>query len=205
MEASPLATLGVGVALYVSTNIDDLVLLSVFFADRRLALRNVVVGQFAGIAALVAVSVVAALAALTIPQRWLAWLGLIPLLLGAYKLWELRGGETEDEVSELAEKRGKIADRRAPAQVLAVAGVTIANGGDNVAVYVPVFASDAGAIPAYSLIFGVLTAVWCAAGFALVNNTLIGDRVRRYGHILLPVVLIALGVWLLLDAWPATS
>jgi cadmium resistance protein CadD (predicted permease) len=207
MDASFLETLGIGVVLFVSTNIDDIVLLSVFFADRRLAPRNIVAGQFLGIGALVAVSIVAGLAALTVPQRWIALLGLIPLLLGLRELWKLRGGQDaddDDDDAELVEQSAKIAERRALSQVLAVTGVTIANGGDNLAVYIPVFANDVAAIPAYVVIFTILTGVLCVAGHALINNALLGERVRRYGHILLPVVLIALGVWLLLGAWPVT-
>ena len=84
--------------------------------------------------------------------------------------------------------------------MFAVAGVTIANGGDNLAVYIPVFASSLRAIPIHMLTFAVMTGLWCLAGYALVNNALIGERIRRYGHIVLPVVLIAIGAWILRGA-----
>lgn len=45
-----------------------------------------------------------------------------------------------------------------------------------------------------------MTAVWCAAGYMLVNNVLVGERSRRYGHIVLPVALIAIGAWILRGA-----
>ena len=50
------------------------------------------------------------------------------------------------------------------------------------------------------LTFCVMTALWCIAGYALVNNALIGERIRRYGHIVLPVVLITIGAWILRGA-----
>ena len=84
--------------------------------------------------------------------------------------------------------------------MFAVAGVTIANGGDNLAVYIPVFASGIHAIPIYILTFAVMTGLRCGAGYKLVNNALVGEPIRRYGHILLPLVLIAIGVWILRDA-----
>ena len=42
-----------------------------------------------------------------------------------------------------------------------------------------------------------MTAVWCALGYPVVNNPLLGTYIRRYGHMLLPVVLIALGLYIL--------
>lgn len=48
--------------------------------------------------------------------------------------------------------------------------------------------------------FAVMTGLWCAAGFKLVNNALIGRHIRRYGHIILPVVLIVIGAWILRGA-----
>lgn len=62
------------------------------------------------------------------------------------------------------------------------------------------FASSLQAIPIHVLTFAVMTAVWCAAGYMLVNNVLVGERSRRYGHIVLPVALIAIGAWILRGA-----
>ncbi len=42
-----------------------------------------------------------------------------------------------------------------------------------------------------------MTLVWCALGYYLVNNALLGVRIRRYGRAALPFVLIGLGVWIL--------
>ena len=194
------STIAVGVALFASTNIDDIFLLSAFFADRHLAARSVVLGQFLGIGALTAASAAAAMASLVIPDGWTALLGLVPLVLGVQKLWHLRAGVQEEGAGEGARDQEQVLERRMHSQVLAVAGVTVANGGDNLAVYIPVFASSLRAIPIHVLTFGVMTALWCIAGYALVNHALIGERIRRYGHIVLPAVLIAIGAWILRGA-----
>jgi cadmium resistance protein CadD (predicted permease) len=192
--ASALTTLTLGVTMFVSTNIDDIFLLAAFFADPRLASRHIVAGQFLGIGLLVAVSAAAALAALVIPAHWIALLGVLPLALGLRLLWQLRRpDDAEDEPTALAAGRS---------QVIAVAGVTIANGGDNLSIYIPVFANNVAAVPAYAAIFAVLTALWCVAGRALVNAPLAGAQIRKYGHVLLPAVLIGLGVWILRGAAP---
>lgn len=63
-------------------------------------------------------------------------------------------------------------------------------------------AADVHAIPTYVVILAVMTAVWCAAGHVLVNNRVIGDHMRRYGHVLLPFVIIGLGIMILRNALP---
>jgi cadmium resistance protein CadD (predicted permease) len=46
------SSIGVGIVVFASTNIDDIFVVSAFFADARLARRSVIVGQFVGIGAL---------------------------------------------------------------------------------------------------------------------------------------------------------
>lgn len=54
---------------------------------------------------------------------------------------------------------------RSDVGILTVAAVTLANGGDNIGVYVPVFAnSGTSGMVAYLVVFLALVAVWCAAG-----------------------------------------
>jgi cadmium resistance protein CadD (predicted permease) len=65
---------------------------------------------------------------------------------------------------------------------------------------VPVFAEQPAAIPTYAILFGIMTAAWCALGYFVVNNPVVGRRMRRYGHLALPWVLIVLGVYILADA-----
>lgn len=77
--------LGIGIVVFASTNIDDIFLLAAFFADPRLRHRSIVFGQYLGIGALVLASALAALLALTLPDGWIALLGIVPLLLGLGK------------------------------------------------------------------------------------------------------------------------
>lgn len=195
-----LSLLGLAVVVFVSTNVDDLFLLSAFFADGKLRPRSIVAGQYLGIGVLVAASTLAALASLVIPPGWIALLGLVPLGLGIHRLLELRrGAEEEDEEAEILSGERQ-AQRRTRSQALAVSAVTLANGGDNLGVYIPLFASRPAAIPVYAAVFAILTALWCGLGWLLVNNRWLGAPLRRYGHVLLPFVLVGLGVWILSGA-----
>jgi cadmium resistance protein CadD (predicted permease) len=72
-----------------------------------------------------------------------------------------------------------------------VTTVTFANGGDNNGVYVPVFTTvgTSGTI-VYSVVFLILVGVWCAAGRFFTTRPAIAKALSRWGHIVLPVVLI---------------
>lgn len=201
---SILPTLGVGILAFASTNIDDIFILSAFFMDRRLSRSAIILGQFVGIGTLTAASTAAALLALNIPAAWVALLGIVPLLLGVAKLPCLRAMRQEAEDSDahqLHETTSRF-QQKLHSPVFAVAAVTIANGADNFAVYIPLFASSPKDIPLYALIFAVMTGIWCALGSALVNNRYFGRISRHYGHMALPFVLIALGLYILSGATP---
>jgi cadmium resistance protein CadD (predicted permease) len=192
-----LETLTIGAALFASTNIDDIFLLMAFFSDPRLDRRAVVAGQYAGIGALVAASVLAAACAVAVPGHWIALLGLAPLAIGLHRLWSSwRGGEGANADDDTPRPAGS----GFIPQVCSVAGVTAANGGDNIGVYVPVFAQDFGAVPLLCAVFAALTGVWCVAGHLLVNHRLVASSMRRLSGLLLPYVLIGLGLWILRDA-----
>ncbi len=191
--------LAVGVGLYASTNIDDIFLTMAFFADRRLDRRAVVAGKFVGIGGLVLVSTIAAACALVVPSEWIALLGLVPLWLGVHQLW---GSWRKGSSTESGEDGDGIAAAPATmaAQVFSVAGVTAANGGDNLGVYVPVFAKDLSAIPAYLIVFVAMTIMWCVGGYLLVSHKLVASTMQRLSKVLLPYVLVALGIWILSGA-----
>jgi cadmium resistance protein CadD (predicted permease) len=201
--SSLVSDLGIGIVVFASTNIDDIFLLAAFFADPRLRHRSIVIGQYVGIGALVLVSALAALLALAFPAGWVALLGVVPLFLGLSRLRALRGARVSEEAGSNEHRiqdQEHNAERRLHSQILAVASVTIANGGDNIGVYVPLFATAREAFATYVLTFAVMTGVWCALGYLLVNNKVLGGAIRRYGYVILPIVLIALGIYILSGA-----
>lgn len=192
-----LETIVVGIMLFASTNIDDIFLTMAFFADPRLDRRAVVAGKFLGIGLIVTVSIAAAACAMAVPPEWVALLGFAPLGLGLHRLWSAwraSPGVTTDEEGMPAAAGSLVA------QACSVAGVTAANGGDNLGVYVPVFTEQFRAIPAFAVIFAIMTGIWCVGGNLLVNHRLIATTMRRLAGRLLPWVLIVLGLCILAGA-----
>ncbi|ATE58247.1 cadmium resistance transporter [Actinosynnema pretiosum] len=179
--------------MFAVTNIDDLLLLAVCFGqargDRRAALR-VAAGQYLGFLAIVAVAVVGALGAGLLPGAVVPYLGLLPLALGvraALAAWRGRGADGEAEVAT-------------GAGVAQVAAVTFANGGDNIGVYVPAFAvAGVAGMLGHVAVFLVGVAVWLAAGWFLASRPVVARFLARWGHVVLPVVLITIGLVILVE------
>ena len=183
--------------LFAISNVDDILVLSLFFgrsAGLPGAGRQVVAGQYLGFTAILAVTVAAAYGATFLSESVIAYLGLLPLILGlraAWQAWKAHraGGE-----------QGQDEARPDSPEVLAVATVTFANGSDNIGVYLPVFArTGVGGIAVYVAVFLVLVGVWCAAGRFFATRPAVAKIIGRWGHILHPVVLIALGLFILIS------
>jgi cadmium resistance protein CadD (predicted permease) len=83
---------------------------------------------------------------------------------------------------------------------LPVAAVTFANGGDNIGVYVAVFTgAGIGGMSVYVAVFLIGVALWCTAGWVLVTRPVVAKALSRWGHLILPIVLIGIGVVILVE------
>jgi cadmium resistance protein CadD (predicted permease) len=188
-------TVAAAVVVFAGTNVDDLLVLTVLFLAARAGGRpkpgQIWAGQYAGIGVLVAVSAAAALGLAAVPDRWVGLLGLIPFALG------LRG-----LVAALRARDGD--DRPAPAVatgLLSVAGVTIANGADNISVYTPMFRTIGPADSVVTVaVFAVGVAVWCLAGSWLGSHERVVAIVQRFGHWLVPGAFLLIGTVIVVES-----
>lgn len=194
-----------GAASFAATNVDDILVLVVFFSQvgGSFRVRHVVVGQYLGFAALLGVSFLGFAGSLVVPRPLIGLLGLVPVAIGLHKL-ATRGREGERvKVNAAADEKlaGFSWGNVFPPQTYKVAAVTIANGGDNVGVYIPLFAASglAGMLVILT-VFLVLIGVWCLAGYALARQPAVAAAMSRYGHIVVPFVLIGLGLFILLES-----
>ena len=184
------------IGLFAATNIDDIIVLSLFFArgaGQRGTTARILAGQYLGFAGiLVAAILVTTGAGAFLPPAAIPYFGLIPLGLGLWAAWEAwRGDGDDDDEAKVAGKRVGVGT---------VAGVTFANGGDNIGVYTPVFLSvEPLAVVAYCVIFLALVAVLVALAKFVATRPPIAEVLERFEHILFPIVLIGLGIVILVS------
>jgi len=180
------------IGLFLVTNIDDIIVLSLFFArgaGQRGTAASIIVGQYLGFGAILLASLAVTFGAgLFLPDAAIPYFGLIPLLLGGYAAWQVWRNDDDDTVADK------------PVSALTVAAVTFANGGDNIGVYVPVFlAVGTAALVAYCVVFLALVAVLVLAAKFVATRKPIAEVLERWEHILFPLVLIVLGLAILIE------
>lgn len=218
-----LETVGRAAGMFALTTIDSLVVVTLFLGrvrgDRR-AEAAVVAGLFAGYFAVVGFAVAGSFGLALLPEPAIRILGAVPLLLGlqqaevARRSWLRRrrarretalargvgtgdgggaGGLADGEDAEV-----RLDQRRThtPAGwALAVAGVTVANGTDNIGLYTPAFMGESGAgLATYLTVFAVLLAAVAALAGYLAGRSVVAAGMRRFGRILLAIVLIGVGI-----------
>ncbi|MGW2571069.1 cadmium resistance transporter [Streptomyces sp. NPDC001537] len=146
-------------------------------AGHRGSARRITLGQYAGFTAVLAVAVAAAFGATFLPESAIPYLGLLSLALGlksSWQAWKHRADEDENGTRETDEGGGT--------RTLEVAAVTFANGGDNIGVYVPVFATAGpGGMSVYAVVFLALVAAWCLAGRFFATRPVIAKALSRWG------------------------
>lgn len=183
------------IGLFMATNIDDIIVLSLFFArgaGQRGTTTRILAGQYLGFIGILGAAMIVSLGAgAVLPPGLIPYFGLIPLGLGLWAAWKAwRGGDADDD----AKIEGK------NVTVWTVAGVTFANGGDNIGVYVPVFLSvGPEAVVAYCIVFLVLVAALVGLAKFVATRRPIAEVLERWEHVLFPIVLIGLGVFILVS------
>ncbi|AFZ35180.1 cadmium resistance transporter [Stanieria cyanosphaera PCC 7437] len=203
-----------GSTAFIATNIDDIIILMLFFSqtNRSFRRRHIVVGQYLGFVALVIASLPGFFGGLILPKPWIGLLGIVPIIIGITNLISSKKDEQEIQtVSDVhhLERSQSIFSKGifksllvviAP-QTYQVAAVTFANGGDNIGIYVPLFArshlADLGII---LLTFFILIGVWCYIAYQLTRHPLIARALTKYGKRIVPFVLIGLGIFILLES-----
>ncbi|MBP5971860.1 cadmium resistance transporter [Brasilonema sp. CT11] len=199
-----IGTLIIGISAAFATTFDDNIYLTAFFGKVNHVFRpkHVIIGEFVGFTALVLASLPGFFGGLLLPEAWIGLLGILPIVIGISNLMSRDDdGEIIQDVSvnlphavkSRRQKKSLFATLRDP-QTYRVSAVTIANGGNNIGIYVPLFATTN--LPSLGVILCVCyltVGVWCVLSYNLTRNPLMAPLLARYGRKIFPFVLIWLG------------
>ncbi|MEH2421350.1 MAG: cadmium resistance transporter [Nostoc sp.] len=205
-----ISTFLIGISAAFATTFDDNLYLTAFFGkvNRSFRPKHIVLGEFLGFTTLVCASLPGFFGGLIIPSTWIGLLGLLPIAIGISNLISRKEeAETVQAVSvDLTptksghKKKSLLATIRDP-QTYRVSAVTIANGGNNIGIYVPLFASSN--LPSLGVILCACyfsVGVWCLLSYNLTRNPLMTPVLTRYGRKIFPFVLIYLGLSILIKS-----
>ncbi|OUL32773.1 cadmium resistance transporter [Nostoc sp. 106C] len=192
-----------GITAFTATNLDDLVILTLLFSQVNATFRrrHIVIGQYLGFCTLVIASLVGFLGGLVLPSSWIGLLGLVPITIGINRLLNPDNDSSSDTQLESDFSHSSALASFLSPQAYSVAAITIANGSDNVGIYMPLFANTA--LSSLLVIVGVfllLVGVWCYVTYKLTCQVAIANLLTRYGNNLVPFVLIGLGVFIIIDS-----
>jgi cadmium resistance protein CadD (predicted permease) len=221
-------TVSVAVSAFSASNLDDIVLLLLFFSGLGTAAGKanspwpVVAGQYLGFGVLVAASLIGSLGGMALPTGWIGMLGLLPISLGVSQLIDNLAANEDDAADGGGSKKplqpsnpdqptmpGAFAspwpwlNLLSPLSrpMVSVAAVTIANGGDNIGLYLPLFArSTPNQVLITVVVFLLMVGLWCAMAWWLVRSPALADLLTSNGNRITPFVLIGLGGLILIDS-----
>lgn len=196
-----------GAAVALATTFDDNIYLTSFFGrvSRTFRPRHVVVGEFLGLTILISVSLVGFFAGMIVSDMWVGLLGVLPIMIGIHQLMSKEDDDESNDVIEEVEKVHTEVGRPRIKQSLwstirdpkthRVTAVHVSNGGNNVAVYIPLFASSS--LPSLGVILTMCymtIGFWCFCSYNLTRFPGISVLIARYGRKIAPFVLIYLGI-----------
>jgi cadmium resistance protein CadD (predicted permease) len=186
------AAFGIATLAFVGTNIDNVVVATAMVATAPPhKAHRIAAGQVIGFCTIVIVAVATAIALFDVPTRAIGLLGLVPLIIGLRALIALRHRAGHERAARRAVGSG----------LISAALVTIAAGGDNLAVYIPLFRADRGDSR-------IVTAIVFVAAEALVTWFILWagrhpksrSLTTRIGAIAAPLLYCIIGVVVLISA-----
>jgi len=201
--SSTTATILKAISAFVATNLDDIIILMLFFSRVKSGVKakHIVAGQYFGFLVIIVASLPGFFGGLIVPKAWIGLLGLVPVAMGIMSLVKPKEDESQiQNVTEDLAKKNPMAGLFHP-QIYQMAAITFANGGDNISIYVSLFASLSWVQLLITLVtFLVMIAIWCSLGFWLVSHGNIAKFIEEFGHRFIPFIFIALGIYIMAES-----
>ncbi|CAF1274551.1 unnamed protein product [Adineta steineri] len=208
---------------------DIIVLMSFFTEaatqNSGIKIYDIFFGQYLGFSILLALSLIGYATSYILPVQMLGFLGFLPIILGIKGIINLFRNDDDISTSELESIRcedrtdgdytsestrrqsqdknigttSKIRNYDFNIQTLKVAGVTIANGIDNIAIYTPLFAqASKWQIIGYIGIFLLMVFIWLIISYCFISYKPILSIAQKYARYIIPIVFIGIGIYILI-------
>jgi cadmium resistance protein CadD (predicted permease) len=197
-------------------------------SNQNMTKGNVYLGQFIGFTIICLISMLGMVLGLFISQKYLSLLGLVPLFIGLKNLFKLFKQKTDDddvdekhfehdyklvknedttgeenikEESLLTNLSSNFLKSILNSQALEVALVTIANGGDNISIYMPLFSTSSWEMLIITfVVFYLLLFIFLILTSNIVGIKIVAELLEKYEKYLIPIVFIGLGFYILSDS-----
>ncbi len=186
-----LTVAAVTTAAFAATSLDNLGLLIGLYADDSFRPRDVLVGYMAAAFTVTAAAYGVSTGVELAPLRYMGYLGFVPIALGLHRA----GGLLRDPSSGSDSSPHRVRRGVAPVFLL-----MLAQSIDTFAVFVAVFADTQEHLEIPILMtVAACVAILCASAYWLARHSAFAGALQRGMRWVLPVLLIAIGVFILAD------
>jgi cadmium resistance protein CadD (predicted permease) len=172
-----ITAISTGITAFTATNLDDLLILSLWFSqiNNNFRTRHIIIGQFLGFSVLVIASLPGFFGGLILPDHWIGLLGLAPITIGLNSWLNQDSDESEEDNNMVTQRESSPFSSFLSPQTYSVAAITVANGSDNISIYVPLFAnSDLIRLLKTRVLRMIFSFVLVAMALKMVYNSFIG-------------------------------
>ncbi|ABA24506.1 Cadmium resistance transporter [Trichormus variabilis ATCC 29413] len=194
---------------FAATNIDDIIILLLLFSqvDANFRRSHIWVGHFLGFSIIILASLPGFFGGLFVQREFIGLLGILPIIIGIKQLvtkeqenTQIQAVTTDLKGSSPAHPILAFICSILHPQVYKVAAVTVANGGDNISIYIPLFAGQN--LVTLGVILGVfffMVGIWCVTADLLSRQAPIAYVLSLHGKTFIPFILIALGLFIMYE------
>lgn len=187
---------------FIVTNVDDFVVLMLLFLQAPKLWRETIAGQYIGFGVLVVLSLPGFWLGQLPIKPWIGILGLIPIALGMRAWLSPDSDGDSDGDSDFPTPSKRLKFFHWSPQIGLVASLTIANGGDNIAIYTSLFSRLTPITLALTLfIWSIEILIWCAMARYFARKSRVQTLVKKYGQVIVPIVLISLGFYIIMTTF----
>jgi Predicted permease, cadmium resistance protein len=192
-----LALIITGIVSFISSDLDDIVVLTLLFTQaEKYQKYQIVLGQLFGIGSLVTFSLLIDYGLSFLINGLLKWMGLLPIFLGI-KYWFDYYFRSKTDNSSLP--RSIKYNQSAIIKILSICLLTISNGADNIGIYVPLFSQyNQTETVLIIIVYAIMTLVWCFIGYKLAILPVLKEKIEEYRKWVIPLIFIALGIYILI-------
>ena len=182
--------IGLAFATFVSTSVDNLFLLVGFLTSPGFRARSAMFGYTGAVIVVLGVGLAASYAADFAPNRYVGYLGVVPMAMGVTQLYRAVRHRSAEVTASQPLAHG----------AFSVGLVMVANSGDSLAAFVALFAETREPFTFLIVAVGViLSLAWYGLARWITVHVSLQRLLQRWGRYLLPVFLILVGAYILAD------
>ena len=190
-----LTIVGLVTGSFVATNMDNLLILVVLLGANSRRKSAVLLGFICSAIAVISISALGVAVGSMLGANLIGYLGVVPLLLGIYMLYQSRRGRHTDE-----DRAETVPNSTEPKIWLSTFVLMFSNSGDSVAVFLPLLAeSRRSSLLIMVSCYLTMAVLWAGLAYMISGQRDLARRIEHRAEKIVPWIMIGVGIYILMD------